>query len=126
MVKRILVVDDEENTRHGLGRLLTRDGYVVAEAAGGREALRWLEEVPVQLVISDLCMPGMDGLALLRELRRRHPGMPVIMMTAAGEVESYLEAMSLGAVEYLPKPVSTDELRALVRQFCPRLVQVQL
>lgn len=113
-LKRILVVDDEENTRIALSRLLLHEGYEVNTAADGSEALRSLRTTPAELVITDLNMPGMNGLAFLRELYREHPASNVIMMTAFGEVESYLDALDLGVFEYLNKPLKLEELRNLV------------
>lgn len=113
-LKRILVVDDEENTRIALSHLLLHEGYEVSTAADGNEALCSLRNSPAELVITDLNMPGMNGLAFLRELYREHPASNVIMMTAYGEVESYLDALDLGVFEYLNKPLKLDELRSLV------------
>lgn len=120
MIKRILIVDDEENSRIGLGRLLALEGYEVADVASAGAALEYLHGEQVELIISDLCMPGMSGLELLREVHRRHPETAVIMITAAGEVESYLDAMNLGAFEYLHKPVKMDDLRVLVQKLGAR------
>lgn len=114
--RKILVVDDEENARIGLTKLLTQEGYDVDSAADGQEALDRLNARPVHLVISDINMPGMNGLTFLRELNRRHPGTAVIMITAFGEVESYLEAMNLGAFEYLHKPIRVDELKSVMKK----------
>lgn len=116
VVRKILVVDDEENARIGLTKLLSQEGYEVASAADGQEALDLLSRRPVHLVISDINMPGMNGLAFLRELGRRHPGTAVIMITAFGEVESYLEAMNLGAYEYLHKPIRVEELKSVMKK----------
>lgn len=115
-VKRILIVDDEENTRIGLTKLLTNEGFEVESAANGNEALDRLGQKKVNLVISDINMPGMNGLAFLRELNRKFPSTSVIMITAYGGVESYLEAMNLGAYEYLHKPVRLDELRSVMKK----------
>lgn len=115
-VPKILVVDDEENARLGLSQLLAQEGYDVVCAADGGEALDCLSRSPVNLVISDVQMPGMNGMTFLRELSQRHPGTAVIMITAFGEVESYLEAMQLGAFEYLNKPVKVEELKAVMRK----------
>lgn len=114
--KFILVVDDEENARIGLSRLLTQEGYQVSCASGGEEALEILKDYPASLVISDINMPGMNGMTLLREVNRQHPGTAMIMVTAFGEIESYIDAMNLGAFEYLHKPVRSDELKALMRK----------
>lgn len=115
-VKRILIVDDEENTRLGLTKLLTHDGFEVGSVANGHEALDYLNQQKVNLVISDINMPEMNGLVFLRELSRKFPSTNVIMITAYGGVESYLEAMSLGAYEYLHKPVRLDELRSVMKK----------
>ncbi len=115
-VKRILVVDDEENTRIGLTKLLTQEGFEVMCAANGNEALDCLDQKRVSLVISDINMPNMNGLTFLRELSRKFPSTNVIMITAYGGVESYLEAMNLGAYEYLHKPVKLDELRSIMKK----------
>lgn len=115
-VKRILIVDDEENTRIGLSKLLTQEGFEVGSAANGSEALDYLGQTKVNLVISDINMPEMNGLTFLRELSRKFPSTNVIMITAYGGVESYLEAMNLGAYEYLHKPVKLDELRSVMKK----------
>ena len=114
--KRILIVDDEENTRIGLSKLLGREGFEVDLAANGTQALEQLRRHRVHLVISDINMPDMNGLAFLREVSRHFPSTNVIMITAYGGVESYLEAMNLGALEYLHKPVRLDELRSVLKK----------
>lgn len=116
LAKRILVVDDEENTRLGLSKLLSQEGFVVDLAANGGEALEILRRQRFNLVISDINMPDMNGIAFLREISRRFPSTNVIMITAYGGVESYLEAMNLGALEYLHKPVRLDELRSVMKK----------
>jgi two-component system, response regulator, stage 0 sporulation protein F len=115
-IESILIVDDEENARLGLSKLLTHEGYAVASAANGQEALEYLRRAEVHLVISDINMPGMNGLLFLRELSRNYPSLHVIMITAYGGVESYLEAMNYGAFEYLHKPVKLEELKSVLRK----------
>lgn len=115
-IESILIVDDEENARLGLSKLLAHEGYRVASAANGQEALEYLRCSKVHLVISDINMPGMNGLLFLRELARNYPSMHVIMITAYGGVESYLEAMNYGAFEYLHKPVKLEELKSVLRK----------
>jgi DNA-binding NtrC family response regulator len=115
-VKHILIVDDEENTRLGLFKLLSQEGYQVESAANGMEALELLRRRRVNLVISDINMPDMNGIGFLREVSRRFPSTSVIMITAYGGVETYLEAMNLGALEYLHKPVRLDELRSVMKK----------
>lgn len=115
-VKHILIVDDEENTRLGLSKLLSQEGYQVELAANGMEALELMRRRRVNLVISDINMPDMNGIGFLREVSRRFPSTSVIMITAYGGVETYLEAMNLGALEYLHKPVRLDELRSVMKK----------
>jgi DNA-binding NtrC family response regulator len=115
-LRRILVVDDEENARIALSKILIRQGYDVASAGNGYEALNYLRGNDVELIITDINMPEMNGLAFLRELNRSHPSSNVIMITAYGEVESYIEAMNLGAFEYINKPVKVDELRKIINK----------
>ena len=115
-IKRILIVDDEENTRIGLSKLLSQEGFEVESAANGNDALDLLAKHKINLVISDINMPDMNGLAFLRELSRKFPSTNVIMITAYGGVESYLEAMNLGAYEYLHKPVRLEELRSVMKK----------
>ena len=114
--KRILVVDDEENARLALSTILSREGYDVVSAVNGTDALAFLRSKTVDLIITDLNMPEMNGLTFLRELNRSHPSCDVIMVTAHGEVESYLEAMTLGVFEYINKPVKYDELKTVIDQ----------
>ena len=112
--RRILVVDDEENARVALSKILTHDGYEVSSAGNGLEALNFLRSNDVELIITDLNMPEMNGLMFLRELNRSYPTSKVIMITAYGEVESYLEAITLGAFEYINKPVKYDDLKKVI------------
>lgn len=112
--KRILIVDDEENAREALSKILVHDGYAVSSAANGIEALNHLRSRDADLIITDINMPEMNGLAFLRELIRSRPESNVIMLTAYGEVESYLEAMNLGAFEYINKPIRYDDLKKVI------------
>lgn len=117
--KRILVVDDEESARLALSRILTREGFEVASAGNGIEALDFLRANKVEIIITDINMPEMGGLDFLRELNRSYPGTNVIMITAYGEVESYIEAMNLGAFEYINKPFKVDELKKIINKIAP-------
>lgn len=114
--KRILVVDDEENARIGLSRLLAQEGFVVESVANGYEALDYLRQQDVNLIVTDINMPEMNGIAFLRELNKHFPKSNVIMITAYGGVESYIEAMNLGAFEYINKPVKIDELKSILKK----------
>jgi two-component system, response regulator, stage 0 sporulation protein F len=112
--KKILVVDDEENARMGLSRLLAREGFHVDSVANGFEALDYLRQHEVNLIVTDINMPEMNGITFLKELNKVHPLSNVIMITAYGGVESYIEAMNLGAFEYINKPVNIDELKSIM------------
>ncbi len=113
---KILVVDDEEGARDLFNTILTDEGYDVALADGGEEALGLFKSNPFDLVITDIKMPVMDGLQLLQEIRKMGSKTDVIMVTAYGEVESYLKAMSLGAAEYINKPIRIKELKQIVHK----------
>ena len=93
---------------------LEQEGYVVSTAANGKDALAVLEKSPQDLIISDLKMPGMSGLDLLRRIRAEYPEIIVLMMTAYGSIETAVEAMKLGAYDYITKPVNADALRLVV------------
>ncbi len=111
----ILIVDDEKNTREGLARAL-RDEYYVAEAENGLRALEWLETRHADVVLSDLRMPGMDGMTLLSRLLAREPRPVLILLTAYGSIETAVEAMKRGAYDFLPKPVNLDRLELLLKR----------
>ena len=112
---RALVVDDDAQVRRTLVRILQSQGMTTIEAANGREAIRLLgEESGIPLVVCDIYMPEMDGIALLREVHRRWPDIAVIMLTGVAEVTTAVECLQLGAFDYLSKPVLVDEVRARV------------
>ena len=115
-MERVLIVDDEENTRIGLSKLLNRDGYQTKAAADGLEALEYLGQENIDLVITDISMPGMNGLDFLYEVRKLYPEIKVVMMTAYGGVDSYLNSMNLGAFDYLNKPVKLRDLKAILER----------
>jgi two-component system response regulator FlrC len=111
---RILIVDDDSSMRRALAEVLGRGGFEVTQAADGREALERLGCDRYGLVVSDLRMPGLGGLALLQEIRNRHAELPVILITAYGTVEDAVEAMKHGAYDFLTKPFSPQDLLQLV------------
>jgi DNA-binding NtrC family response regulator len=111
---RILVVDDEVNARTALVELLRDEGYGVEAAADAFKALGKMAEFAPDLVLTDLKMPGMDGLQLLAKLRESDSDLPVIVMTAFGEVETAVKAMRSGARDYLAKPVNVGELSVVI------------
>jgi len=111
-VTRVLVVDDEPAMRFALAEMLGDRGHDVVDVASGNDALPHLGDVDV--VVTDLAMPGLDGMGLLREARRRAPGLPVIMLTARGSEKSAVEAMRAGAEDYLTKPFDVDEVALVI------------
>jgi len=113
---KILVVDDEEGARELFFTILSEEGYDIALAENGEEALALFKETPYDLVITDIKMPVMGGLQLLQEIRNTGSKTDVILVTAYGEVETYLKAMSLGAAEYINKPVRIKELKRIVHK----------
>jgi putative two-component system response regulator len=113
---KCLVVDDEPRLRRVLVRLLEGEGFSCAEAGSGTEALELLRRAPVPLVISDLRMPQMDGVTLLKEIVAHWPDTAVIVVTAVAEVESAVACLQFGALDYVAKPFHLDEVRARVMQ----------
>lgn len=110
MAKTILIVEDETVLRESLAELLTDEGYEVLQAEDGKAAYDLILQRPVDLVLSDVRMPQMDGLTLLQHLQKTAPETPVVMVTAYGTVESAVAAMRLGARDYLLKPVQFDDV----------------
>lgn len=115
-----LIVDDEAPLRQVLAHLMRGDGFACFEAANGREALDFLETHRVTLVISDLRMPQVDGIELLREIRARYPDTAVIMLTAVADVDVAVKCLAIGAMDYLTKPFHLEEVRARVAQALER------
>lgn len=113
---QILIVDDEENMRQILARLLTSAGYAVIAAASAREAMSLFRKHPVALVITDLVMPGTDGIVLLTSLKEVDPSIPVIIITAYGTVHTAVTAMKKGAYDYVLKPFDNDEILFAVKK----------
>jgi DNA-binding NtrC family response regulator len=114
--RRVLVVDDEVNMRRVLSALIARDGFEVAEARDGAEALSRIREGGIDAVLTDLRMPHMNGLELLERITQEHPEIPVVLLTAHGSVGSAVEALKQGAFDYLTKPFEPDEVRRVIRK----------
>jgi two-component system, response regulator, stage 0 sporulation protein F len=113
---RILVVDDDPEMRALLLDVLRNDGYEVAEATNGTEAVRAIRASEFDVILIDKNMPGPSGLDLLPGLQRLCPRSRIIMMTAFGDVPSYMEAVEKGAAEYLFKPFRMEEMKAAIRK----------
>jgi len=111
---RILVVDDEANARTALAELLRDEGFAVETAADGFKALPKIADFAPDLVVTDLCMPGMDGLDLMRKTHDTDPEAAFVFMTAHGAVETAVAAMRQGAADYLTKPIAFDQLVLLI------------
>jgi len=120
---RVLVVDDEVVVRSGISRVLERQGMEVHLAAGGEQALEIMAEQPFGVVLLDVKMPGMDGIEVLRHIRSDYPGTPVIMITGYPSIETAIEALKQGAVDYLVKPFRVDELEKLLLKAMERVRQ---
>ena len=118
--EKILIVDDEEGMRRLLARVLAREGYQAVAAESGAEAMRRIGGENFDLVITDIQMPGMNGLALLEELKSFDPALPVVVITAYGTVESAVQALRAGAYDYLTKPFETDEIKLTVAKALER------
>jgi DNA-binding NtrC family response regulator len=114
--KQILVVDDEPNLRRVLGAQLMRDGYEVHSAGDGEEALKILREQYIDVVITDLRMPKIDGMELLRQALALEPELPVVMITAHGTVDNAVEALKTGAFDYITKPFDQNEVRNVIQK----------
>jgi DNA-binding NtrC family response regulator len=107
---KIMLVDDEERFLETTRKLLERKGYQVATALSGSEALDKLQKENVQVVILDVKMPGLDGMATLKAIKNRHPLVEVIMLTGHATVESAVEGLKSGAADYLMKPTDIEDL----------------
>jgi DNA-binding NtrC family response regulator len=118
----ILVVDDEPMMQTLLERILTRDGYRVLVAGNGAEALEILARESVSIVISDLQMPVLNGLDLLKSLKKGYPHIGVIIMTAYGDTYTVKDALLLGADEYITKPFKSFEISMVVERAYWRLL----
>ncbi len=111
---KVLVVEDRDSLRRMLRRSLEREGYAVIEAADGERAIECLATEPLDLVLTDLKLPGASGIEVLEASRTRQPTTPVVVMTGYGTVDAAVRAMKLGASDFLEKPVELDDLFALV------------
>jgi DNA-binding NtrC family response regulator len=114
MSARILIVDDEEIVIRSCLRILAGDEFQVESVQDGREALKKIEENPYDVVILDIMMPNIDGLEVLRRVKETHPNVDVIMITGLSQVDTAVQAMKLGAFDYISKPFEPDELKLVV------------
>src|SRR5579863_2183817 len=112
--KQVLIVDDEPNLRKILSAQLSRDGYDVLTAEDGEQGLLLLREHHIDLVITDLKMPKVDGLTLLKKALEEEPELPVVLITAHGTIDTAVEALKSGAFDFVTKPFDKDEVRQIV------------
>lgn len=114
--EKILLADDDESLRKVLQYNLEQQGFAVLPAGNGREALHLYDQSEPDLVITDIKMPALDGIDLLKEIKRRDPEKLVIVITAFGTIDNAIEAMKLGAYDYILKPFNRDELKLVVQK----------
>lgn len=111
---KVLIVDDELNMRLVLAAMLKKEGYDITAAADGREALQILKSNKIDVVVTDLKMPNLDGMGLLNCITEQYPQVPVIMITAHGTVATAVEALKKGALDYITKPFELDDLKNVI------------
>src|SRR3989338_2018085 len=109
-MKTVLVVDDEKDIRDALSAVLDDEGYTVASAGSSEEAMKKLEAGPAEIVLLDIWLPGMDGIEALKEMKKRHPEIPVIMISGHASIETAVKATKLGAYDFIEKPLSLDKV----------------
>jgi len=120
MKKRVLIIDDEKNIRLTLSQCLELADYEVDTAVSGEHGLEKYANENYDLILLDMKMPNLDGMEVLRRVKKQNPGQDVIMITAFGTVETAVEAMKLGAVDYLRKPFTPEEIRSIVKRVLER------
>jgi two-component system response regulator AtoC len=114
--KNLLIIDDEENMRHMLSAMLSRSGYQVDTAPDGLEALQMIERTFYDFILCDIKMPNMDGMQFLKSARDKIRASTVIMMSAYGTIDTAIEAMKLGAYDYISKPFKSDEVHLALKK----------
>ncbi|MFH1374787.1 MAG: response regulator [bacterium] len=112
----ILIVDDEEMMRNLLGKILSREGYQISSAEDGQTALETMGQEKIDIVISDMKMPRMNGFELLKVIKQEYPEVGVIIMTAYGDTYTVKDALLLGADEYITKPFKSYEISLIVER----------
>ena len=113
---KILVIDDEKFIQEGCNRILTGEGYDVETSYTGQEGFKKMEEETYDLVITDLMMPGISGMEALKKIKKNDPDIGVIIITGYPTPETAVEAIKLGALDYLPKPFTPSELISVVKK----------
>ncbi len=113
-MQNILIIDDEEDILDTLSDIISKWGYLPIVARDGEDALKKFEEVPIDLILSDIRMPKIDGLSLLEKVKKISPETIIILLTGYPSVESAVQAMKKGAFDYLTKPINLDELKVKI------------
>ncbi|MBI5100552.1 MAG: sigma-54-dependent Fis family transcriptional regulator [Nitrospirae bacterium] len=116
MAGKLLIVEDEETLRESLKRVLIKEGYEVDGVGSSETALESISEKRYDLVISDIVLPGINGIAFLKRCRDNNPDLKVIIMTAFASIDTAVEAIRAGAYDYLVKPVMHDQIKNTVHQ----------
>src|SRR5208337_4084174 len=116
MMERVLIVDDEEQMRELLAKVLEKNGYQVMTAGDGGQALTLLEKEPMDLVVTDVRMPGLDGMEALKAIKELNPEIVVIIMTAFGSIDQAVQAVKEGAYDYINKPFKIDEMLLTIKK----------
>lgn len=120
MKKKVLIIDDEKNIRLTLNQCLETVDYEVDTAVDGEHGLSKYKENKYDIVLLDMKMPGIDGMEVLRRIKAQEPMQNVIMITAHGTIETAVEAMKLGAIDYIRKPFTPDEIRSILKRVLER------
>jgi DNA-binding NtrC family response regulator len=113
---RVLIVDDEEAFANNIAKLIAKRGYDIKAVYNGQSALQALDEDDFDVIVLDLKMPGLDGLATLKIIKRKKPSVEVIILTGHGSMESGIDGIEMGAFDFIMKPVRFDELHDKIRQ----------
>src|SRR6267142_4077447 len=113
--EKILVVDDEQSMAQFLAIVLRKEGYQVSTVSNGKDALEKVKAEPFDVVITDIKMPGMDGIQLLQQIKKHDPSLPVVIMTAYASQQSAIDSVNQGAFQYLIKNAKNDEIKLVVR-----------
>lgn len=114
--KKVLIVDDQYGIRLLLSEIFTKDGYQTFQAANGKAAIEIVKSESLDIVLLDMKLPGMDGLEILKHIKKIDNQMKVVMMTAYGELDMLEEAKSYGVINHFTKPFDIDELRNAVKE----------
>ena len=108
--KKALVIDDEQIVLDSVSKILTDENYEVDVSLSGREGLNWAIQKEYDIVLTDIRMPDIGGMRVLRDIKRANPSLPVVMITGYGSIQSSVQAMKLGAADYIEKPFTPDQL----------------